>query len=420
MKLMRSYVAIARTLRRTASLGVGQALSSLIVLINLALVGRYLGLEALGYYGLALTVSQYVLLGTDFGLKSIGARLIAVIPQETLTIIRLVQLRRYHLALPAFGMASLYAMLGPIPDSSRWVVLLAVLAVLPSVFALDWAMWGSERFLWLGGWRAAVALLGFPVVLFFTLVSPNLSGVALSSSLGWLVGAVISWKISRTVATHKGNSALARPEIMYTELRWSNILMLGLAISAYQFVQTIDVLMLGALSTVDEVGTYSSVFRPLIMLLGIFYLFNQVLYSTFARMRDIDSSFRKIFVLCAAVFTMGIMIALAGQFLAPQFVILAYGELIEASVDIFRKLIWIIPFDLVCTLLGAAFLAWGKGHWTTWVFLGSLALKVCLNFFLIPLHGALGACTTTLVTYGLQTVTLLSLLLWKRAYVKLT
>ena len=100
-------------------------------------------------YGLAVTVSQYLMPVIDFGLKHVGARLMARFPHSASEIIQRVQRRRYLMASAALPFVLLYAALARLPFELK-IFLLAFSAIgALYAFSLDWAAWGSENnFFW--------------------------------------------------------------------------------------------------------------------------------------------------------------------------------------------------------------------------------------------------------------------------------
>src|SRR6266404_1818025 len=150
---------VINVLSSVFKLGVGEVVSNFASFLFFAYISRHFGVELLGIVALAQTVARYVTLGTDQGLRLVGARLVARNGGAAPLIIKAVLLKRLLCCLICVALGSIYALFGPVPQAARPYILGFVLAVVPYAFSLDWLAWGLDKFAWLGTFRAGVTVL---------------------------------------------------------------------------------------------------------------------------------------------------------------------------------------------------------------------------------------------------------------------
>ena len=181
--------------RNVFRFGSGGFLARVFSVALVILLGHLYGVIIVGVYGLAATVSQYLMPVIDFGLKHVGARLMSRFPRSAPEIVRRVQRRRYLMAAAVLPFVLLYAALAHLPFELK-IFLLAFSAMgTLYAFSLDWAAWGSENLLFAGLVAAiipACLLIGlFTAIRFGHL----LSSLVLANLAGYLIqsGAFYIW-----------------------------------------------------------------------------------------------------------------------------------------------------------------------------------------------------------------------------------
>src|ERR1035441_5409797 len=102
-------------IRNMAHLGSGEALGRLCGIATVLLLAHRYGVIVVGVYALGQSMAQYSVPFIDFGLKHVGARLVAVYPQATHEIVRRVQGRRLLMAFALLPFLLVYAALVKLP-----------------------------------------------------------------------------------------------------------------------------------------------------------------------------------------------------------------------------------------------------------------------------------------------------------------
>jgi O-antigen/teichoic acid export membrane protein len=402
--------AIRHLAARAVPLGLGEGVSRLCNFAVIAYIARYAGVEAIGIYGLAQTVAQYVMTGTDLGLKSVGARLVAVHPGAAALTERRVQAKRRSLAVACALGGALYAWLGPLPEAARYVVLAFAVAALPYAYTLDWVLWGAGRFARLGLWRAAtgVAVAGMSVAGLW-LTSGSLYAAALANGAGTALAAaalVLTDRLRRERGTPAPSPAAA--SAVTEETAWANVCGVGLAFVLNQIFHTADVLMLGALGATTELGLYNAADKIVVLLLGVYYLLAQSVFPDLAKRRSSAGEARWFLKCLLVVFLAGAALASLFALFAGDLIALVYGGGFAAAAPLLRVLLATVPPDFVAALLGTAFIAWGRPRRVLVPLAFAVAAGLAWNAYAIPRHGALGAAWGALFAYAVLLAGLLA------------
>jgi O-antigen/teichoic acid export membrane protein len=139
-------------------LGSGELLSRLCGIATAVLLGHRYGVVILGVYALAQGLNQYVQPLIDFGLRQVGARLLALYPHAASEIVGRVQRRRLGTAVLVLPLIAIYAAFAELPREMK--IFLFAFSAVGALYAisLDWVAWGQERLYLLGLARSVVPL----------------------------------------------------------------------------------------------------------------------------------------------------------------------------------------------------------------------------------------------------------------------
>ncbi len=384
-------------------LAAAEATSRLSSYALVAYITRTLGVEVLGVFSLGQTLSQYLQVGGDLGTKLIGARLVAKnIGLARLVIVK-IQKKRIFLTTLSITLGCIYALLGPVPEVSRLFLFLFALSFIPSAFALDWLVWGMDQLALLGLWRVTtnVLFVGGSII-FMYFMHADFLVIAVSNGVSLSLGAIGLW-LAWTVYLKPPAKQPTEHEKMLIcqEVKWNPILLLGLAAFLNQMFHNVDTLLLGAMSTITEVGRYNAAYRIIFLIFGGYYLLTQSAYPALVRLQ-LGHSGQKIILKYAAVAVLfGSTISLILGYYAPEILGVLYGSELIASKDLLRVLLLGLPLEFAVSLFGTALNAWGH-HKILLLTTGSAAIfNVLLNLFLIPRMAAMGAALATVASYAL-------------------
>ena len=388
-----------RLLGSMVKLGAGEAVSKLAAIAFYGYISRAFGVELLGIVALAQTVAVYVTMGTDLGLRMIGARIVARDANAAGAIIPHVLKKRLISCGVCVSLASIYALWGPMPASARLYVLGFALGVFPYAFSLDWLAWGLNHFGWLGAWRASVGLLFASCAIVGIRASrTTLLPITIANAASALLGAVLLWALWRFHwrTSHPGSEHV-KSEIS-NQFRWAAVLPLGGAMILNLMFNNFDTVMLGAMTSTTEVGRYSAAYKILFAIFATYYLLTQSLYPKLSRMKSGRHPRRVLSYALIALGVLGGCIALVIEVWAAPILHLIYGADLNAAY-LLRVLALAIPIDFCTSLLAITMIGRGFDR-PVLACIGSAAgVNALLNFFLIPRLHAAGAAWATLVSY---------------------
>jgi O-antigen/teichoic acid export membrane protein len=384
--------------RNVFRFGSGEFVARVLSISVVILLGHLYGVIILGVYGLATSVSQYLMPVIDFGLKHVGARLMARFPRSASEIMQRVQRRRLLMASAALPFVLLYAALARLPfDLKLFLFLFSAIGVLYA-FSLDWAAWGREQLLLAGLAKAIV-----PACLLLALLIANLRGHLLSwLVVGNLVGFIIQgcffWMWWRHHSRAIGEQEQGVAEIAGA-LQWRRVSIMGLAWMSNLAFNTIDMLMLGVFSNPEQVGLYSSAYRILNQVLLAYYMLTGALYPQLAR-QDVTQRRQMLrprifFMLIAAG---SVLAALLALFRRPLLGIV-FGHPFLAAAPLLLLLAFAIPLDFLTSYLSNAYLAWSMERAVLVSAVVAAGSNIILNLATIPRYGAAAAAINTLISY---------------------
>src|SRR5258708_12367375 len=387
-------------------LGKGEAVSRLASFGLYAYISRAFGVELLGIVALSQTIATYVTLGTDQGLRMIGARLVARDASAAPAIMRHVLRKRLISCAIGVVLGSAYALWGPVPANARFYVLGFVLAVIPCGLALDWLAWGLDHFGWLGAWRGGVGLFFVLGAIAAIRVSgATLLPITIANAASAVLGAVMLWALWHFRWKSSHSESWDKNREIGEQFRWGAVIPLGMATILNLMFNNFDTVMLGAMTSAREVGRYRAAYKILFVIFGGYYLLTQSLYPKLSRMKGGRQARQLLAQVLVALGVFGGCLALVIATWAAPILRIIYGADLNA-VHLLRLLSFAIPMDfcaaLMCTVLGSRGfdkpVLWGAG--------ASALSNILVNLWLIPSLGATGAAWATLTSYVLLLVVL--------------
>lgn len=395
-----------KIVRGIVHLAPGEAVSRVCYAAIVIFLGHFYGVVILGVYALAATISQWLQPIIDFGLKHIGARLVAQQPQLAGEIVRRVQHRRLKMAAAVLPLIVIYVLGVRLPGPMK--VFLLVFSFSSAIYAvsLEWAVWGKNHLRLLGYGRAVVpvSILAF-LALGYWHSGHALWWVAAGNVAGILAQAAVFWIWWKKHQPEGFGTAEERSSIA-DSLAWRRTSIMGLAWLGNLAFNTIDMLMLGVMSNPQQVGLYSAAYRILNQVLMAYYLLTQSLYPELSR-QDTAQRLRMLrprFLLPL----LGVGLAIAGALAATRqpLMKLVFGSQFGAASALLFVLAWAIPLDFVTSYIGNAYIAWGMEKSILVCTAIAAASNVVLNLIWIPTYGATAAAVNTLLTYVIFLVSL--------------
>jgi O-antigen/teichoic acid export membrane protein len=376
----------------------GEALARVASVAVMVFLGHRYSVAILGAYALAVTLSGYGFTLIDFGLRHIGARLMAQYPGHGSEIVYRVQRRRGLMACIAVPLILVYSVSTSFPRSLMlFVVLFSTTSTLYAA-SLEWAAWGKEHFQLVGGFRAIV-----PICTLIAVVSCRTGGdsvlwwAAGGNLAGYILQASVFWWWWKKQAAGPGDEVA--PAAIRESLLWRTTLVMGFAWFAQIAFNSIDMLMLGIVSAPEQVGLYAAAYRLMSQILIIYYLAVLPLYPPLAR---IAPELRHAAVRPRIMFSLagvGVCISIALSLLRRPLLWLVFGHSFLAAATLLIVLAWAIPLDFLTSYLNNAYIAWGMERKLLNCILVGAGTNVVLNLLLLPKYGAAAAAVNTIIAY---------------------
>jgi O-antigen/teichoic acid export membrane protein len=388
-----------KLVRSIAHLAPGEALSRLCYVAIVVFLGHMYGVVVLGVYALAATISQYLQPIIDFGLRHIGARLVAQRPHLAGEIVRQIQYRRLRMAGAALPLIVIYILAVRLPAPMKAFLLVFSFSSALYAVSLDWAAWGRNQLHLVGFARAVVPVS----ILAFLFLGRGNSGQALwwvvaGNIFGYLAQAAVFWAWWKKHKLH-GSVLIEEQRLISDSVAWKRSRIMGLAWLGNLAFNSIDMLMLGVMSNPQQVGLYSAAYRVLNQVLVAYYLFTQSLYPQLSR----QNSAQRIRMLQPKILLTllgaGAAIAAVLGMARQPLMMLLFGHQFLAACPLLFLLAWAIPLDFLTSYLSNAYIAWGMEKKILLCTIVAAGSNIVLNLIWIPAYGAAAAAVNTLISY---------------------
>jgi O-antigen/teichoic acid export membrane protein len=339
---------VMRMVRNVATLFLWQGSVYLIPLILTPYLSRVLGVESFGLFGIASSISGYVILIADWGFAWSATRDVArcrLDPVELRRIFWDVLMARVLLGFASLAFLNLALAFLPLSHELTWIVVAFELQVIAIIFSVDWFLRGLERM----GWFAVASLFGRILVIPFTFMFVHTAGDAAIAAAVQGVGAVISTVLSLIIIAHT-------TEVMPIDLSINGALQqirkastLFLSTAGISFYTQGNIFILGVVSNSFEAGLFTGADRIRRGVQGLTGPISGAVYPRISRLvANQSSSVRKFLVILLigqGSFTLLLSIAL--YYFAPWIVAQFLGIKFLSAVTVVR---WLSPIPFLVGL----------------------------------------------------------------------
>jgi O-antigen/teichoic acid export membrane protein len=383
--------------RSVLHLGSGETFARICGILTLLLLAHRYGRVIVGVYALGQTMAQFSVPFIDFGMRHVGARLVAQYPGAAREIVRRVQRRRSLMAVALLPFLVGYVTFTKLPFGLKAGLLAFGVSCAFYAASLDWLVWGKGHLKLVAVGRSIVPL----AILIGLLLSRNAEHVMWWLVLGNVVGIALQrsifWRWWKRQDLHEDDRETL--SVIGDSLAWQRTSILGIATLCNLAFNSIDMLMLGIMSNPQQVGLYSASYRVVNQVLYTYYLLTQVLYPQLAKQtREQRLSMLRPRILLGLIGS-GAVIALGLSLARRPILGILFGHQFLPATLLLLLLAWAIPLDFVTSYLSNAYIAWGmekKILLCTAIAAGS---NVVLNLIWIPRYAAAAAAVNTLISY---------------------
>jgi O-antigen/teichoic acid export membrane protein len=394
----------AARVARNALSGMGTQLVNKAIDFGFAIVMlRWLEAEGIGRYALAIAISGYLEIWSNFGLNALVIRDGAQRPERLGAIggsSLLLRLALWLVGLPVIGLALVAwrRWLG-MPDDALAATILLSLALVPGNVAATYSalFYARERVEVPAGLTVATTIGKVGLGLAALLLGQGIVGLAAVALLGNVATALALGAIAhRTGVVGRLSASTAEARAM---LRPAFPLMLNHLLATLFF--RIDVLLLQPLRGNRELGYYATAYKFVDGLGIIPSAFTFAVFPQLARLAAGEpDALRRAYALSLKLLVfVSVPLALAMTALAEPLVGLVGGPdyLPDAAVAL-RLLIWFLPLSFANGLTQYALVAAGQQRAITSAFVGAVAFNVLANLATIPIYGYRAAAVVTVLS----------------------
>lgn len=376
-------------------------------------IARVLKTAEFGIFSFALAVSNYMWIAVDLGITLYGTREVAKKPDEAEEILSVLNSMRFFTSIVVFSLLFLALTMAHVPPHRESVLLAAGFYVIAYALSPDWLFRGSETMKYLAIGDIITGSFFLSSILFLVRGPENTTWAAFLWSFSTLVGSIgtlyLLWKkldirffFTFSLSKWKGHIR----ESVYFALIAS--LMRGYAY--------IPILLLGFLSTPDQVGIFSAPHRFVYMLNRFNFVFPRAFYPVLASLVGDIKAFKEAnYSLQKIMMAIGLPIGVGGTILARDIIHLLYGSSYIGSTDVFKVLIWVVPIGFVRSSYSNPLLALGLQRLNALATGLSVFITVILNIVLIPIYGIYGAAIAC-VACEVMILFFMTLIFSKRVY----
>lgn len=184
-----------------------------------------------------------------------------------------------------------------------------------------------------------------------------------------------------------GSLSFMKQGLLFTALMTANII-----------YNKIDIIMLEKMIGSAEVGYYSGATRFIYPFMFISTAFMTAIFPSLAKHAKDSENFNKIQYM-ALYYLGGIGIILStGLFLSADLIFnLFFDDKYDASIPIFKVLVWYLAIVFIYGSLSNNLVAKNKVRFLVWLNIVMIGLNIGINFITIPIYGALGAAIATII-----------------------
>ena len=392
---------VKRIVKNTGALLVARGIDILASVIMVGAISRYLGVEAFGEFGFVLSLVTFVVAFTYLGIERILIRNVARDESEAQKNFSTALTARWILSIIVIGIIFLLVLTLDLPRESKVAILITAISQLAfssaSLYAAVFKAYERmeyETVLTLGSQIIALGLVLWAIAM-------DLGFLAIFMAIGISnVGRLFASVLIVHIKFLKTSFSLD-PKMTWEFLKDS--IVLGANFLVVQALVRVDVLLLRALESPEEVSLYFAPHTLLVRIQVLPMALTTALLPFFSRMArkeaDADAfafGFRRayqVLLACGGLLMIGCML------FASQVMTVIFGAEYAAATTPFQILLPSMVFIFLHPLLTFIVLTKDKHLLLIPASAAALMVNITLSFFLIPVYGAAGASLASTLGY---------------------
>ena len=375
-----------------------QIINILVPLVTMPYLSRRLGADGLGEYSFSYSVAYYFTLFIKLGLNNYGNREIAYCRNDIKTLSRTFwEIYTFQLfsGVVCYGIYLLYSIFFA---PQKVLSLIMSLLILSSIIDVTWCVYGLEKFKMASIRDALIKILTTVCIFIFVKDVNDVSKYAFIFCSGLVLGnlaivPVIRKELSFSRITINGVVKHIKPNLV-----------LFVPVIATSIYRIMDKIMLGILSTDNELGYYHGTENIIRVPMAFVTALGTVMMPRISYMMSNNEPGRKTDIIFkkSIVFVMFISssICFGIMTVSKEFVPIFYGKGFEKCVYLFYIILPGAIFEAFADVIRTQYLIPRKKDviYICSLFCGAM-VNVLLNIFLIPKFASIGAAIGTVAAY---------------------
>ena len=380
--------------RSFAGYAAGEAGSRMLAFIATAYIARRLGASAFGYLGFAAAVVAYFGRALSTGISEIGSREVVTRPADVQAIAAGRTLVRLGAAIVGAIAVVAVSTIVPEPPLGRLVLALTGLSLISIALDTSWVYKGMGRARPVGVALLVAQCIAVALLLLLVRVPEDVVRVPLIQLFADLVAAgfLLAPLLGRAWLHPRLSEALHL-------VKSSGLITLSRTLRT--LIVTLDVVMLGFMTSSQQVGLYSAAYRIVFFVMAIVYASHiawlPAVTRAIAQKRSADSAFSGALRLSLAV---TVPFVLGGMMIAPQLLRAIFGDEFAPAATALQLLLVSLFFVALHGASRNLFLAYDRLGVESWIMAAGVVVNVILNLILIPRFGLNGAAFATATADG--------------------
>ena len=365
-------------------------------LISTPYLSRVLGPGGVGEFSYTYAIAAYFVMFATLGMSNYGVRTIAAVandPERRSKTFCSVFVSQLVIAVPVFLVYLAYALV--MPQGGTLIALLWSMYVFSGIVNISWLFFGMEDFA-----KATiinVATKALELIGIFTLIR-SAQDVYLYCgihSLALLLGFALLVPFARQYVS------FSKPTWAEVKVHFLPNLKLFIPVIAISLYTTLNLVLLGAMSTMEQTGYFDYSEKMAKMPLAVITALGTVMLPHMSGLFASGKRDEGLALLDTSMWFMlagGLAMAFGIAGIAPEFVPVFFGPGYEPCVPVMVVLAWVVPLICATNVIGAQYLLpmYRDSHYTISVCIGAVA-NIVLCLVLISQLGALGAAIGTVV-----------------------
>lgn len=377
---------------------VGKVLATILGVLAIALMTRYLGQAGFGQYSTIIAFLQFFGIMVDMGLTLITVQMIAQPGADEEKIVGNIFALRFFSALIFLSLAPLVALLTPYPAIIK--IGIAITALHFFFIALTQVLIGLfQKHLSTG--RAAIA----EVVGRIFLLAGIILAIYYSRGILWIMVAVILGSLANFLVAYWLSKKFVRIRLRFDWLIWQKILILawpvGISIIFNLIYLKADTLILSFLRPESEVGLYGAPYRVLEILVTFPFMFVGLIMPSLTyhwASQDREKMKKIIQKAFDALALLAVPLVVGTFFLGRPIMILVAGQEFAVSGDILKILMLACGIIFLGVLFAHVIVVTNQQKRMIWGYLATAVIALAGYLIFIPKYSYWGAAWMTVVS----------------------